>query len=221
MLRLMMITALAFVASSLPARADADVEVTLSSGLQAMESRIDSLEQDLEERFRKNTHYDRNVTTSTRKFASSHFRDVAWANMLLVPDLSDYGVRNLVSALVSESLNRAGIDSSGMIVRVHLDRMRVSKHSLARINGATTYVKGSIALVDAASGEIVRSARISANPIFYPTAAPSYQGPDYAFEETDTSHRMGPALAFFVMKGLEELYEGTEFPRPISLIYNP
>ena len=221
MLRLMMFTALAFVAASLPARADADVEVTLSSGLQGMVARIDAIEQILEKRFRENSHYDLIAASSTRRFASSHYHDVAWANELLVPEATTYGVRNMLAALVEESLSRAGVDTAGTIVRVRLDMLKVSGHPLARLGGASSYARGAISLVDAASGQIVRSADITANLVIYPTADLGYQGPDFAFEITDATHRVGPALAYFVMKGLGKLYEGKKFPRPVALSYSP
>ena len=195
MLRLMMIAALALVATSLPARADSDVEITLSSRLQALEARIDNIEQRREKRFRKNRHYDRNVTMSNRRFASARYRDVAWANESLVPDLGAYGVKTLLSALVNESLTRAGVDRSGVIVRVHLDTLRVSNHALAMLSGSGSYVRGSMSLVDAASGQVIRSTDIRANLVVDPTADLGYKGPDFMFEDTDPANRMGPALA--------------------------
>ena len=219
MLRLMMIAALALVATSLPARADSDVEITLSSRLQALEARIDNIEQRREKRFRKNRHYDRNVTMSNRRFASARYRDVAWANESLVPDLGAYGVKTLLSALVNESLTRAGVDRSGVIVRVHLDTLRVSNHALAMLSGSGSYVRGSMSLVDAASGQVIRSTDIRANLVVDPTADLGYKGPDFMFEDTDPANRMGPALAYFVMQGLGELYQGTRFPRPVTLVF--
>lgn len=219
MLRLMMIAALALVATSLPARADSDVEITLSSRLQALEARIDNIEQRREKRFRKNRHYDRNVTMSNRRFASARYRDVAWANESLVPDLGAYGVKNLLSALVNESLNRAGVDRSGVVIRVHLDALRVTNHSLAMLNGAATYARGSISLVDMASGQVIRSADVTANLVVDPTVDLGYKGPDFMFEDTDPANRIGPALAYFVMQGLGELYQGTRFPRPVTLVF--
>lgn len=221
MIRFLTITALAIAMTSMEAQAEADVEVTLSAGLQSLEVRIDSLEQTREKRFRRNRHYDLNATTSIRRFASSRYRDVAWANELLVPELAAYGVKNLISALVNESLNRAGVDPAGMIVRVHLDALRVSGHPLARLSGSQTYARGTISLVDAANGQILRSAEITANTVIDPTVDLGYRGPDFAFEDTDADHRVGPALAFFVMKGLGKLYEGTDFPRPVAVVYAP
>lgn len=219
MLRLMVITALAFVASSLPARADADVEVTLSSRLEAMEARIDAIEQIREKRFRKYQHYDRNAARSPRRFANARYRDVAWANELLVPEVAAYGVRTLLSALVNESLNRAGADRSGMNIRVHLEKLHISDHPLARLHGSHSYASGSISLVDQASGQVVRSIEFTATPAVYPSIDLGYKGPDFAFEDTDPTRRIGPTLAYFVMKGLGELYEDVEFPRPIAVTF--
>lgn len=219
MIRLMVIAIVSVMASSVPAQADGDIEVTLSARLQAIEARIDRIERDREERFRKNQHYDVNPARSSRRFASTHYQNVAWANELLISDVADYGLRNLLSALVNESLNRAGIDRSGVIVRLHLDVLRVANHSVARINGSITYASGSISLVDAASGRVLRSSKVTANPIVHPTLDMGYQGPDFAFEDTDLNLRVGPVLSYFVMKGLEKLYLEADFPRPVALIY--
>ncbi|MCH8863274.1 MAG: hypothetical protein IID51_12300 [Proteobacteria bacterium] len=219
MLRLLTIAALALVAASFPARADSDVEITMSSRLQTLEARIDNIEQLREKRFRKNRHYDRNVTLSNRRFASARYQDVAWANESLVPELGAYGVKTLLSALVNESLRRAGVDRSGTTIRIHLDTLRVSNHALAMLSGSGSYVRGSISLVDAASGEVIRTADIRANLVVDPTADLGYKGPDFMFEDTDPANRMGPALAYFVMEGLGKLYEGTQFPRPVTLVF--
>ncbi len=219
MLRLLTIAALALVATAFPAHAEGDTEVTLSPRLQALEARIDNIEQKREKRFRKNRHYDRNVTMSNRRFASARYRDVAWANEALVPDLGAYGVKTLLSALVNESLKRAGVDQPGVTIRIHLDTLRVSNHALAMLSGSGSYVRGSISLVDAASGQVIRSADVAANLVVDPTADLGYEGPDFMFEDTDPANRMGPALAYFVMEGLGKLYEGTRFPRPVILVF--
>ena len=219
MVRLLTIAAIALVATSLPARAGSDVEITLSSRLQALEVRIDNIEQRREKRFRKNRHYDRNVTMSSRRFASARYQDVAWANESLVPDLGAYGVKSLLSALVNESLTRAGVDQSGVTIRIHLDTLRVSNHALAMLSGSGSFVRGSISLVDAASGQVIRSVDVTANLVVDPTADLGYKGPDFMFEDTDPANRMGPALAYFVMQGLGELYQGTRFPRPVTLVF--
>lgn len=233
-LRILTIATLALVAAALPARAessapvaapaaatlaDSAIEITLSTRLQALEKRIDAIERQREKRFRKNRHYDRNAAVSVRRFAKTHYRDVAWANELLVSDLAAYGVKNLLAALVNESLNRAGIDRTGVTLRVHLDALRVANHSLARLSGAVTYAYGSISLIDTASGQVVRAADISANLVIDPTVDYGYQGPDFVFEDTDPSRRVGPALAYFVMTGLGELYKDAEFPRPVTVIF--
>lgn len=225
-LRILTIATLALVAAPVAALADSAIEITdsaieitLSTRLQALEKRIDAIERQREKRFRKNRHYDRNAAVSVRRFAKTHYRDVAWANELLVSDLAAYGVKNLLAALVNESLNRAGIDRTGVTLRVHLDALRVANHSLARLSGAVTYAYGSISLIDTASGQVVRVADISANLVIDPTVDYGYQGPDFVFEDTDPSRRVGPALAYFVMTGLGELYKDAEFPRPVTVIF--
>lgn len=219
MFRLIMIAVFAFVAVTAEVQAAVVVEVTLSPRLEAMEGKIDAIEQTREQRFRKYQHYDRNAAASERRFANSRYRDVTWANELLVPDVSAYGIRALLSALVTESLNKAGVDSSGMIVRVNLEKLRIANHPLARLSGSHSLAKGSISLIDQSSGQVVRSIQLAANPVVNPSINLGYKGPDFAFADTDPTRRIGPTLAYFVMKGLGQLYDGAEFPRPISLIY--
>jgi hypothetical protein len=199
--------------------ADIEVQVSLSPALQKQISRIDRVEQIREVRFRKYQHYDRFPVRSPRRFANSRYRDVAWANELLIPDAAAYSVENLLAALVRESLNRTNTDPGDAIIRIRLDKLRVKNHSVAVTRGISNFAKGEISLVDAATGEVLRSLEVRANLVTNPTVDLGYKGPDFAFEDTDPDRRVGPVLAYFVKKGLEGLYPGTEFPRPVAVIF--
>lgn len=222
---LMMIAGLAQMPAPAQAQAEAqsetgiEVQVSLSPALQKKIARIDRIEQTREVRFRKNRHYDRNAARSARRFASSRYRDVAWANELLIPDAAAYGVENMLAALVRESLSRVDTGAENVIVRIRLDKLRVKSHPVTNLRGNINYAEGEISLVDRASGEVIRSLDLRANLVTDQTVDLGYQGPDFAFEDSDPGHRVGPVLAYFVKKGLEGLYPGTEFPRPIAVIF--
>jgi hypothetical protein len=196
-----------------------EVQVSLSATLQKQISRIDRNERIREARFRKHRHYDSSAATSPRRFARARYRDVAWANELLISDAADYGVENLLAALVRESLSRADTDPGGAIIRIRLDKLQVKNHSVAVTGGSTNFAAGEILLVDPASGEVLRSLDLRAVLVTYPTVDLGYQGPDFAFEDSDPDRRVGPVLAYFVKKGLEGLYPGTEFPRPVAVMF--
>ncbi len=228
MLKLTLALALALMMPAGSARAQAQteteagvaVQVSFSPALQKQIARIDNVERIREARFRKHRHYDRSQASSPRRFAASRYRDVAWANELLIPDAAAYGVENLLAALVRESLKRADADPGGAIIRIRLDKLRVRNHAVSVASGSNNFAAGEISLVDPATGEVLRSLDLGANLVTRPTVDLGYRGPDFAFEDTDPDRRVGPVLAYFVKKGLEGLYPGTAFPRPVALIYD-
>lgn len=200
--------------------ADTEVEVSFSDGLQKYISRIDRVESKREALFRE--YRDDTIVgraRSERRFATTYYRDVRWASEQLIADAEDYGVEAVVSALVREGLKRAGIPDGNSLVRVHIKRMKISNHSVARLSGVSSYVTGTFALVDSSTGQTIRGADISANLVVSPTVDNSYQGDDWAYPDVDSENRVGPALAYFVMKGLEKLYPESKFPKPISISY--
>lgn len=202
------------------ALAETGVQVTFADGLQKYISRIDRIEQKREALFRK--YRDDTIVgrvRSERRFANVYYHNVRWASEQLVANADDYGVETVISALVQMGLERAGLAGENTLIRVHIKRIRVSNHSLARLSGASTYVTGSFALVDSSTGQTIRSADLSANLIVDPTVDSGYQGDDWAYPDIDSENRVGPALAYFVMKGLEKLYPDGEFPKPVSISY--
>lgn len=195
----------------------ADVEVEFSSKLERNMATLNSLEQQKEERFRQNLDdSSRSVASSARRFNKTRFSEVAWAGETLIPDLGNYSVENLTIALVKETLNRAGMGDLEGSIRLTIQRLKVANHSLSFLRGSDTYVIGTLEHLDS-NGRVLSSTKVSANLVIGFTANNAYQGPNYAFSSTDPANRVGPALARFVQKGLENLFSGQEFVGPIVI----
>ncbi len=202
------------------ALADNAVEVSFADGLQKYVSNIDGIEKKREALFREyRTDTIVSRIRSERRFANTYFNNVRWASEQLVADAEDYGVETVVSALVRMGMERAGLGAGNNLIRVHIKRIKVANHSIARLSGPITYATGTFTLVDAATGQTVRSADVSANLVVNPTVDRNYQGEDWAYPDVDSDNRVGPVLAYFVSKGLGKLYPESEFPKPVSITY--
>ena len=195
----------------------ADVEVDFSSYLDEKMGAINRVEQAREERFRRNLD-DANITSlkSPRRANVTRFGNVAWAGETLIPDLNNYTVENLTIAMVKETLNRAGMGDVVGTIRLNIDRLRVQNHPISVLTASDSYVIGTLEHVDA-NGSVLKSTKDSANLVFNRTVDHNYQGPDYAFSSTDPVNRVGPALARFVQKGLENLFGDEDFVGPIVI----
>jgi len=189
----------------------ADVDVSFSGRVASNMGAINQVEQTHEAYFREfYDAYQGDRVGSTRKFNTSRLQNVKWAGQFLIPDINDFTVENLTVALVSESLDRAGMGDLEGTIRLTIKRMNVANYSLSAIRGTDTFVIGTIEHLDG-NGTVVKSAKISTNLVFDRSVDINYQGPDFAFYAGDGSTRVGPALARFIEKGLETLFEGKEF----------
>lgn len=191
------------------------VEVTYSKGLTKRLDGIDQMEQMLEERFRKTGTDDPSVTRSTiSRFAKVKTAGTRWAGEQLIPDVKNYGLTPLVTALTVDNLARAVPDFDGTI-HYEIDRLRVASHPVAYLSGSHSYVMGKITVL-APDGSVMKSEAVSANLVVDPSVDLSYQGEKYAFIETDEEDRVGPTLSYFVKRALE-----TAFPDHKDEIYGP
>ena len=202
------------------AHADIAVEVSLSEKLQKRVARIDAIEQRREEDFRRHGTDDRNVVRSSRRFIRSELPGVQWAGELLIADAADYGVENLLVALVKENMRRAGKDGFDDTIRVTLNRLGVANHSLSVLRSASDYAVGTFEIVDSASGAVKQTAEVRTSLGIGFEVNPHYDGPDFAFADTDPSRRVGPVLTDFVQEGLEELFPGEAFAGPVVVIHS-
>ncbi len=191
------------------------VEVTYSKGLSKRLDSIDRMEQTLEERFRKTGTDDASVRTSTiNRFAKNRTSNTRWAGERLIPDVEDYGLTSLITALTVDNLARAQPDFDGSI-RYEIDRLRVSSHPVAFLSGSHSYVMGNITVLGP-DGQILKSEDVSANLVVDPSVDLNYQGEKYAFIETDEEDRVGPTLSYFVKMALQSV-----FPDQKDEIYGP
>jgi hypothetical protein len=206
----------------------ANVEVVFSGKLARNMDKLNSIEREREENFRKfYDDYRASLTETARRFDRVKFGNVAWAGETLVPNIENFTVENFLKALVQEDLRRAGFENVDGTLRLQIDRIKVANHSLSFLSnsqdvdpviirdGTTSpvsnrdsYVMGSIQHLDA-NGNVVKSVKISANFVYDVTVDNDYQGPGFAFSVTDPSFRVGPALTRFVEKGLDTLF-GTD-----------
>ena len=189
----------------------ADVEVNFSSRIDRNMAAINRIEQTREAYFREfYDAYQSNRVASVKKFNISRLENVKWAGQSLIPNIADFTMENLTVSLVSESLERAGMADLEGTIRLDIQRLKVSRYSVSALRGNDTFVIGTIAHLDNA-GNVLKSVKISTNLVVDRSVDPRYQGPDFAFFTQDSATRVGPALARFIEKGLESLFEGKKF----------
>ena len=189
----------------------ADVEVNFSSRIDRNMAAINRIEQTREAYFREfYDAYQSNRVASVKKFNISRLQNVKWAGQSLIPNIADFTMENLTVALVSESLERAGMADLEGTIRLDIQRLKVSRYSVSALRGNDTFVIGTIAHLDNA-GNVLKSVKISTNLVVDRSVDTRYQGPDFAFFTQDGATRVGPALARFIEKGLESLFEGKKF----------
>lgn len=191
------------------------VEVRLSDRLERLAPRLNAIEQRDEKNFRRTGLPDRNVNRSVFRFNRSRTRFTEWAGEELIPDADDYTLDRLIRRLVEDNLVRAGITPDGTI-RITLETLRLTNHPLAAINGANIYAAGKIELVKP-NGAVVESHQVSSNFAADFTVDLDYEGPKYAFLETDQTNRIGPIVSEFVEDALTQLYpnQKSAFEGPI------
>ncbi len=191
------------------ARADEErvkVEVSYDAPLADKVETIDRAEQRLEERFRKNRYYARSFREAgVLRNTKTRFARVRWANEQLIENVEDYTLDNLIAAITRYNLRRALPDFAGT-VRYRIRSIKVDNHDVALLRGVSSYVLGSIEVVDAKGSVVGRADDISANLVVDYTVDNAYSGPKLAFAETDEHNRVGPTIAYFVKKALSAVW---------------
>ena len=190
-----------------------EVDIKFSKYLTKVMPRLDLIEREREEYFRRYRQSRRN----SRELSTSRWPAVQWANEVLIPDLNDFSVEALTRAFVTASLERAGVDGVAR-VEIVLERLRVENHAVSIISGPNSMAKGTITAYDAA-GNVIGTAAVTASLITKFLAAPRYNGTDFAFPDTSRRIRVGPTLANFVYKGLGKIFPGREFARPVLITF--
>lgn len=190
-----------------------EVDIRFSKYLTKVMPRINVVERQREEYFRRY----RLTRRHTRGLSFARWPAVQWANQVLIPDLNDFSVEALTRGFVTASLERAGVDGVERIAIV-LDLLRVEDHPVTIISGLNSVATGTITAYDAA-GKVIGTADVTANLITNFIAAPRYNGTDFAFPDTSRRVRVGPTLANFVYKGLGKIFPGREFARTVLITY--
>ncbi|GER01282.1 hypothetical protein JCM17845_19050 [Iodidimonas gelatinilytica] len=188
-----------------PESSGVQVEATFSKGLARRMDSINSIEQSLEDRFRRTGSDDRSaIRSSIQRFAKIRTYGTEWAGERLIPDVEDYTVANLLEALTMDNLQRAAPQFKGTI-HYTIKTMRVSSHPVAFLTGANSYISGKVEML-APDGRVLKKEKLTANLVVDPSVDRSYDGDKYAFVENDEANRVGPTLAYFVEQALEDLW---------------
>ena len=181
------------------------IETVFSKALTKRMQSIDDLERTFEKRFRKTGTDDSSpLRSAIHRFPKNRTEGTQWAGETLIPDAENYMMSNLITALAADNLNHAVPDFTGTL-RFTIDRLKVSSHPIAFLNASHSYALGKVEWLDL-DGNLVKSQDVSANLVVDPSVDLNYDGPKYAFIETDEADRVGPTLAYFVEQALESLW---------------
>lgn len=195
----------------------AEVEIVFSPKLESLRARINRVEQRREDRFRRHTS-DLAIRRTRSILANSTFSATRWAGAELIPEVADYTIGNLTRAIVEANLRREGIDAPGERIRIELDWIGVDGYSIAALDREMSFVRGTVSRIDTGTGRVIASAVLNVNLVLYTTLDTSYDGPEFAFAETDANGRIGPALAYFAKRGLEKVFPDHKFRRPLAVL---
>jgi len=190
------------------------VKVVLVDPVAEIAPKINAIEQQREKAFRR-YFTDRRDRRLSDPLPAARRSRANWAGAELIPRLADYTIGKLTSAIARHDLKIAGIDSPGEVLRITISRIGVATYPLSAVDREKAFVEGRLQRLDADSGKVIAETRLIANLVPFTTFDNAYSGPDYAFPTEDARRRIGPALAYFVKVGLERLYPGHAFPRPV------
>jgi hypothetical protein len=205
---------LALLAVSLSASVCAEVTIVLAPNVAEIAPRIDQAESRMEKQFRR---FGNSAGDLRDLGGMSRRTSVAWAGNLIA-DPAGYGLVTLAKALTADAVTRA--NKPDVRIRLTINRIRVQNHAVARLGGGSTFVGGVAELLDA-QGVVTKSEKISAfATVHYGTGRSTPDG-DYQFDERDENNRIGPVVARFVEKSLEELYPGENYPAPQLVTRGP
>lgn len=192
-------------AQILPQMEGYSVDVTFSEGLERRMPSINNLEQTYEKRFRKNRHDAASAREAgTQRFAEIETAGTEWAGERLIGETSDFTLENLVKAMVAYNVNRAVPEFAGHI-EIDIDGLKLSNASIAFLESFQSYAAGRIK-VTGADGNVLFNDSVRANLVIDTTVERDYEGPRLAFVETEPPRRVGPTLAYFVMRALQRAW---------------
>jgi len=192
-------------AQIVPSADSYSVDVKFPEGVERRMLSINNLEQNFEERFREDRNDGTTLSrTGTQRFAASQTAGTEWAGERLIGDVSDYTLDNLVKSMVAYNINRAVPDFSGSI-ELTIERFKLSNPSIAILEWSESYARGRIKVTNA-DGRVLFDDTVRADLVVDTTVDSAYEGPELAFVETDPSKRVGPTLAYFIERALEQVW---------------
>ncbi|MDT8397473.1 MAG: hypothetical protein RQ899_02530 [Pseudomonadales bacterium] len=181
------------------------VEVSFSPALERRLNVSNRLEQSRERDFREQGYYGNSRRRAgVFRFAANQTPNLKWAGEFLIPAVEDYSFENLLSSLTLDNLKRAAPDFAGTI-HYEINNLKISNYSISFIQGRSSYVIGYINVL-APDGSLLQSEKITANLVVDFSVDWDYQGPKYAFMQTDDDLRVGPMFSYFVEKALERVW---------------
>jgi len=187
-----------------------DVEIVLSADLQRNLAAINNVERTFEQRFRLHRTITLTPLQSSAKFDHSKLSKVAWANETLIEDADDYGLVELLHAMVEGNLRRAAPTGFQGKIELSLFSLSVPGHSVQALSTRpSNWARGAIDVLDPLSGDVIEHHDVSVGLVPEFTLNHGYKGPGFAFIATDAGDRIGPTLAYFVKKSLAKVLPNT------------
>jgi len=181
------------------------VDVSFSDALQERMASINNLEQRYEERFREHRNSrGPGARAGSQRFAEQRTGGTEWGGERLIAEVSGFTVENLVKAMVAYNINRIAPGFGGR-VDIRIDELRLSNPPLAFLESTRSAAAGTVRITDA-NGYLMLDERVEADLIERPTVNTDYDGPELAFIETEPARRVGPTLAQFVERALEQAW---------------
>lgn len=211
--RMLILTIAATVAASLPydvragqpAAQGYTIEIGFSDHLAGHLPAIDRMEQQLEQEFRNRRHYQpTDARAGALQFSENETVGAEWAGERLFDAPSDYSIERLLRSLVAYNVNRAVPDFRGRI-ELQVKRLQLGNASIAWLDSHRSFATGRIKIT-AADGHVLADRKISTTLVVEPTVDRSPSGPELAFYAPDAAKRVGPTLAQFVERALEQAW---------------
>ncbi|SDE69428.1 MULTISPECIES: hypothetical protein [Kordiimonas] len=213
-MRFLLIAVLFVFAFAVPSGAEAlDIQLKFSKRLEKDMKKINEKELQREAMFRK-YRIELEPGKKAKNLMIDKYQDTIWANEYLLPDLNTYSVPNLMRTMAWAAFHQIAEPGFNGTLVIEVDSFFIPEFPLARYRSHGPRMNGKFTLLDGA-GNVMAEAEVAARVVKRYTVSTSYQGPEFAYAETAVDGRMGPIVAAFVEKGLEDLLPGADAPGPI------
>ncbi|MCK0067912.1 hypothetical protein [Kordiimonas laminariae] len=193
-------------AFALPAKAE--VTVTFSDYLNKKMGQIDRIEKSRESKFREASAEGPNPRVATgAAVLKTRFRDMNWGNAELIPDVDNYNVEALITAMMELGVKEAAPDFEGNI-NLHIKRINVNNFAAVSIasRNTPTRMQGTVS-VYSREGDLIAEQKVMAT-VNRPNLSSlrEFEGRGYAYAAAAKDTRVGPIAAEFTQKALERIF---------------